>query len=79
MRFNWFKKKSKGFGWTPMTWQGWLITVIYYSTLVWFFVKISGRSYTLSDALLGFVPICVFLTLLFMGVSIMFGEKNDIS
>ena len=25
----WFRAKSYGWGWFPLTWQGWLITVLY--------------------------------------------------
>lgn len=25
----WFKRKSYGWGWTPITWQGWLVIVLY--------------------------------------------------
>ena len=25
----WFKRKRYGWGWTPCTWQGWLVVVIY--------------------------------------------------
>jgi hypothetical protein len=29
MRCLWFKAKTYGWGWTPATWQGWLVTVAY--------------------------------------------------
>lgn len=25
----WFKRKTYGFGWTPVTWQGWVVIFIY--------------------------------------------------
>jgi len=30
----WFRRKSFGWGWTPNTWQGWLIIVLYVAGLV---------------------------------------------
>ncbi|NCN25420.1 hypothetical protein COT94_01910 [Candidatus Falkowbacteria bacterium CG10_big_fil_rev_8_21_14_0_10_37_14] len=24
----WFKRKTYGWGWTPITWQGWLVVVV---------------------------------------------------
>ncbi len=30
----WFKRKLYGWGWTPVTWQGWLAVVIYIAFLV---------------------------------------------
>lgn len=25
----WFKAKSYGWGWVPVTWEGWLVTILY--------------------------------------------------
>ena len=25
----WFKRKTYGWGWTPATWQGWVVTLVY--------------------------------------------------
>lgn len=25
----WFKRKTYGWGWTPVAWQGWLVIVLY--------------------------------------------------
>ena len=25
---DWFRKKHKGYGWTPNNWKGWMVTVI---------------------------------------------------
>lgn len=30
----WFKAKPFGWGWTPATWQGWLIMVLYIALIV---------------------------------------------
>jgi hypothetical protein len=26
---RWFKRKKYGYGWTPCTWQGWLVILVY--------------------------------------------------
>ena len=31
----WFKRKLFGWGWTPVTWQGWLVTVALIAFVVW--------------------------------------------
>ncbi|MSU60419.1 MAG: hypothetical protein EXS52_00700 [Candidatus Staskawiczbacteria bacterium] len=31
----WFKRKLYGWGWTPATWQGWLIIVMFIAYLIW--------------------------------------------
>lgn len=30
----WFKRKLYGWGWVPVTWQGWLVTLIYVALIV---------------------------------------------
>ncbi len=30
----WFKRKTYGWGWTPSSWQGWLVITIYVATLL---------------------------------------------
>lgn len=29
----WFKRKTYGFGWTPVTWEGWLVILIYIAVI----------------------------------------------
>ena len=31
----WFKRKLYGWGWTPATWQGWLITLVFIGVVVY--------------------------------------------
>ena len=30
----WFKAKMFGWGWYPITWQGWLITILYVISII---------------------------------------------
>lgn len=32
----WFKRKLYGWGWTPVTWQGWLVTIAYVVLMILF-------------------------------------------
>jgi hypothetical protein len=32
----WFKAKRFGWGWYPVTWQGWLVIVLWIPLVVWF-------------------------------------------
>jgi hypothetical protein len=34
MERHWFKAKTYGWGWTPSTWQAWVIMFIYVGTVV---------------------------------------------
>ena len=33
MERRWFKAKTYGWGWTPATWQGWVVILIYVATI----------------------------------------------
>lgn len=30
----WFKNKIYGWGWTPVTWQGWLVVLLYIASII---------------------------------------------
>jgi catechol 2,3-dioxygenase-like lactoylglutathione lyase family enzyme len=71
----WFRRKTYGWGWTPITWQGWLVTLIVvviplfikYSTKMMEFSRTSQYFYTWAS-----VPILV------MGLTLIcfrYGEK----
>jgi len=36
----WFKRKRYGYGWTPVTWQGWMFTIIWVIALYFVVTKI---------------------------------------
>lgn len=40
----WFKRKMYGWGWTPATWQGWLVTLAYIGLAVAFGLTIDEQS-----------------------------------
>ena len=40
----WFKRKLYGWGWTPVTWQGWLVLGVYVALLVAFSLTIDDTS-----------------------------------
>ncbi len=31
----WFVRKTYGWGWTPATWQGWLVLLVYILFIIW--------------------------------------------
>lgn len=42
----WFKRKLYGWGWTPATWQGWIITCIYIGLVILLALTIDENSPT---------------------------------
>ncbi len=40
----WFKAKAYGWGWTPITWQGWLVTLLYLACVAYYAKDIGVNS-----------------------------------
>jgi len=76
MKKIWFKRKTYGWGWTPVSWQGWLSTVVYAVVLLWLFRVVDSLSHSMSDVLVGFAPAFIFTTLVFVAVCWVTGEES---
>jgi hypothetical protein len=51
----WFKAKRYGWGWTPSSWQGWLVLAIFVMFEVWNFRRLDIVSHSASDTIRPFV------------------------
>lgn len=63
----WFRAVGKRFGWEPISWQGWLILLLFGIAVVSDFMFIYSASTSLKDTLINFIP---FVILLFIGLVI---------
>jgi hypothetical protein len=63
----WFKRKTYGYGWTPTTWQGWAVIVVW---LISFYLVITG----INSELVKLVSILI-LTGILIFVSYKKGER----
>lgn len=73
MKTLWFKRKTYGWGWTPVTWQGWGITIGYIVLLICLGAFLGPDN---KPELTGwFIGILVTLTMLFILVAYKTGEK----
>ncbi|MFZ2153638.1 MAG: hypothetical protein WAV16_00180 [Candidatus Moraniibacteriota bacterium] len=70
----WFKAKLFGWGWTPATWQGWLVMLAYVFFLIIFSLTIDKNSSD-KEALNTFVFPVVLLTFVFIFIAYKKGEK----
>lgn len=70
----WFKRKKYGWGWTPVTWQGWLVVLIYIVAVLVFALTIDESSPP-REFIFTFVLPIVILTLLLLRISYKKGEK----
>ena len=71
----WFKRKLYGWGWTPVTWQGWLIILLYVVFLVIILERPNIEAYSQSQVVVNLVlPFIIGTSILFI-VCYKKGEK----
>lgn len=74
----WFKRKLYGWGWVPVKWQGWCVTLLYILLIISLVLTreeaIPGNPDSGSNFLTFALPIIV-LTILFIVVAYKKGEK----
>ena len=70
----WFKRKLYGWGWVPVTWQGWFVTFAYAALLISFGFTIDENS-TAREYMFTFVLPAVLLTLTFLRIAYKKGQR----
>ena len=71
----WFKRKLFGWGWSPVTWQGWLDVWVYIASAVFFGSTIDRNSSTREIVFTFILPLFV-LTMLLVRICYRKGEKS---
>lgn len=69
----WFKRKLYGWGWTPATWQGWVVIGVYVIAVVAFALTIDEKSEAREIMFTGILPI-VLLTITLIRICYKKGE-----
>ena len=70
----WFKRKIYGWGWVPVTWQGWLVVAIYIGALLFFGFTIDANSSDKEVIFTFFLPILL-LSIILIRICYKKGEK----
>lgn len=70
----WFKAKTYGWGWTPCTWEGWLVTAIYIGLILLPTRNIKPDTTVANIMSAYFLPFAL-STIVFIFVASMTGEK----
>lgn len=70
----WFKRKLYGWGWTPATWQGWIVLLIYIS-LVFFFAFTIDKNSPASEIMFTLILPIVLMTIALIRICYKKGEK----
>ncbi len=70
----WFKNKRYGWGWVPVTWQGWLVTLAYVLLVTGFAFTIDENSPP-QEVFFTFILPAVLLTIALIRICYRKGEK----
>lgn len=71
----WFRAKYYGWGWYPVTWQGWTIVLAYLIVVFGSFTITNSHSHSVSDTLYGFLPVLIVSTFLLAIICSLTGER----
>ena len=70
----WFKRKAFGWGWVPVTWQGWLTTLMFIAAVLFFAFTVDDNS-SGREVVFTFLLPFFFLTVTFIRIAYLKGEK----
>ncbi len=70
----WFKRKRYGWGWTPVSWEGWTVLFCYIVLLISDFRTIDAVQHSGSDTLINFAPRFIILTVILIAICYWRGE-----
>ena len=71
----WFKAKEYGWGWYPVTWQGWVIILMYLFSCISMTIFVNNHSLSTSDFFIQFFPNIAILTIFLIIICYARGEK----
>ncbi len=71
----WFKRKRYGWGWTPTSWEGWLVLAVYLVAMLYDFRFINAAQHSVSDTLINFAPRFIILTIILIAICYYKGES----
>ena len=74
----WFKAKSYGWGWTPSTWEGWLVIgayAIFVTAATSWITKRAGEGFIGRPGIFIFIGIIVLATIALIGICYKKGER----
>lgn len=71
----WFKTKTYGWGWRPVTWQGWVVTLVFSSLIVINFYRIDSSSHSIGETLTTYIPQTLMIIAIMVIVAYSKGEK----
>ncbi len=74
MTKKWFIAKTYGWGWVPVTWQGWAVTILYIALIVRSGRQLEGATGSGAN-ILPFTIQVLLATIVLLGICYLTGEK----
>lgn len=71
----WFRAKKIGWGWTPITWEGWIVTILYIIPIVQFSILANQESHSSGDFVIDLSIPFVINTIFLLIICYAHGEK----
>jgi hypothetical protein len=71
----WFRAKKYGLGWYPISWEGWVILILYLVAIVQYFIQSDIKSHSVSDTLINFATPFIVNTIFLLIICYARGEK----
>ncbi len=75
MKKIWFKNKTYGWGWTPITWQGWAIIAAYLIIVLTYAWLLEYTKASDFEVTVNFLPRVFILTVILLIICYRTGEK----
>jgi hypothetical protein len=75
MEQYWFKAYKYGYGWFPVSWRGWVVTLVYAVQNMYGVVFFQKYLVDRIDTLIAFSPVFILSTILFLIIVVKTGEK----
>lgn len=70
----WFKAKTYGWGWTPATWEGWVVVAVYVGLVVALVRRIEEGVHSARETILEVTLPIIVLTTILIAISYWKGE-----
>ncbi len=71
----WFRRKQYGWGWFPVSWQGWFALLVYVALMVFVAVQSNLNANSVSDVLISFAVPYILITSALIIVCYVHGEE----
>lgn len=75
MQKLWFKRKSYGWGWSPCSWQGWVVISAYVIFLTWNALRLDHVAQNEIETVTHFIPETIIATMVLLVITYFTGES----